>query len=59
MRRLSSICTILFCADDLLKPHRFIRVVRRWCGLHVDPICGCFGDLEGLNNGYLPSGHGH
>jgi hypothetical protein len=23
-----------------------------------DPTCGCFDDLEGLNNGHLPSWHG-
>jgi hypothetical protein len=26
--------------------------------LRVDPIHRCFNNSEGLNNGYLPSGHG-
>jgi hypothetical protein len=38
--------------------HGSIRVVRRWRGLRGDPICRCFDDPKGLNNGYLSSGHG-
>jgi hypothetical protein len=41
-----------------MKPHALIRVVRKWCGLHTDPILRCLDDLEGLNNGYLHSGCG-
>jgi hypothetical protein len=38
-----------------MKPHGSIRVVRRWCGEHTDPIHGCFDNSEGLNNRHLPS----
>jgi hypothetical protein len=57
-QRLSSICTILFCVDDLMKPHSPIWVVRKWCGLRADPDLRCLEHLEGLNNGYLPNGCG-
>jgi hypothetical protein len=50
-----SICTTLFCADGLMKPQGSVRVVRRWCDVRTDPIHGCFDNLEGLNNGHLPS----
>jgi hypothetical protein len=43
--------------DGLMKPHGSVRAVRRWCSVCVDPVHGCFDNLEGLNNGYLPSGH--
>jgi hypothetical protein len=46
------------CADDLMKPHGFVWVVRKWHSLRTDPVHGCFDDPEGLNNGYLPSGRG-
>jgi hypothetical protein len=46
------------CADDLMKPYSFVRVVKRWCGMHIDPILRCFDNLEGLNNGGLPSRRG-
>jgi hypothetical protein len=39
-------------------PHSTIRVVRKWCDMHVDPIHRCLDDSKGLNSGYLPSGHG-
>jgi hypothetical protein len=39
-----------------MKPHGSIRVVRRWHGLHADPVYWCFDDPEVVNNGYLPSG---
>jgi hypothetical protein len=26
--------------------------------MHTDPICGCFYNLEGLNLGNFPGGHG-
>jgi hypothetical protein len=48
---LSSICTALFCTDDLMKPHGSIWVVRMWCGICTDPILRCFDNLEGLNYG--------
>jgi hypothetical protein len=35
--------------------HCSIRVVRRWCDVHTDPIRGCFDNPEGLNNVHLPS----
>jgi hypothetical protein len=41
-----------------MKPHGSIQIVRRWCGLHADPVHECFDDPEGLNSGYLPSGCG-
>jgi hypothetical protein len=53
---LSFICTTLFCANDLMKSHCSIWVVRRWHGLHADPVRKCFDDPEGMNNRYLPSG---
>jgi hypothetical protein len=41
-----------------MKPHGFIRVVKRWRGLRADPVLKCLDDPEGLKNRYLPSGHG-
>jgi hypothetical protein len=41
-----------------MKPHDSIHIVRRWRDMHVDSILRCLDDSEGLNNGYLPSGHG-
>jgi hypothetical protein len=41
-----------------MKPHSFVRIVKRWCGICTDPVLKCLDDPEGLNNGYLPSGHG-
>jgi hypothetical protein len=41
-----------------MKPHGSVRVVRRWCGMHIDPVHGCFNNPEGLNHGNLSSGHG-
>jgi hypothetical protein len=38
-----------------MKPHDSIRVVRRWCGVCTNPIHECFDNMEGLNNGHLPS----
>jgi hypothetical protein len=38
-----------------MKPHDFVQVVRRWCGVRTDPIRGCFNNIEGLNNGHLRS----
>jgi hypothetical protein len=37
-----------------MKQHSSIWVVRRCDGLLVDPVCGCFDNPKGLNNGYLP-----
>jgi hypothetical protein len=39
----------LFYADDLIKPHGFVWVVRMWCGMHTDPVLRCFNNLEGLS----------
>jgi hypothetical protein len=41
-----------------MKPHDPIRVVRKWHDFRADPILRCLDNLKGLNNGYLPSGHG-
>jgi hypothetical protein len=41
-----------------MKPHGSIQVVRKWRGLCADPVLRCLYDLEGMNNGYLPRGHG-
>jgi hypothetical protein len=52
------ICTTLFYADDLMKPHDHIRVIRKWRDLRADPVLRCLDDSDRLNNRYLPSGHG-
>jgi hypothetical protein len=49
MWRLSSICTAWFCADDLMKTHCPIWVVRMWCGIHTDSVLRCFDNSEGLS----------
>jgi hypothetical protein len=56
-QRLSCICTTLFYADNLIKPHDFIWVVKMWCGMRGDPVVRCLDHPEELNNVYLPSGH--
>jgi hypothetical protein len=38
-----------------MKPHDSIRAVRKWRGMHADPILRCLDDIEGLNNGHSPS----
>jgi hypothetical protein len=38
------------CADELMKPHGPVRVVRRWHGMRADLVFMCLDDLEGLNN---------
>jgi hypothetical protein len=38
-----------------MKAHSSVWVFRRWCGLCTDPVHGSFDNLEGLNNGHLPS----
>jgi hypothetical protein len=40
--RQNSICTDWYSADELKKPHGSIQIVRMWCGIHTDPILGCF-----------------
>jgi hypothetical protein len=40
-----------------MKPHGSIRVVRKCCGMHANPILRCLEDPEGLNNGHMPSEH--
>jgi hypothetical protein len=32
-----------------MKPYGYVRIVRVWCGIHTNPILGCFGNPEGLN----------
>jgi hypothetical protein len=56
--RLNSICTALFCANDLMKPHGSIRLVKKWRGMGIDPALRCLDDPDVLNNGYLPRGRG-
>jgi hypothetical protein len=41
-----------------MKPHSCIWVVRRLCGMHIDPVCGCFDNPERLNYRDLPGGRG-
>jgi hypothetical protein len=57
-RKLSSICTALFCADDLMKPHGSFWDVRRCCGMRTNPVRWCFDNPEGLKNGDLLSQRG-
>jgi hypothetical protein len=52
-QRLSSMCTDWYNANDLMKPHVSIRVVRMWCEICTDPILRCFDNPEGLNYGNL------
>jgi hypothetical protein len=40
-----------------MKPHGFIRVIRKWHGMCINPVLRCFDNPEGLNNGDLPSWH--
>jgi hypothetical protein len=44
---------LVFDADDLVKPHGSIWVVRRWRDICTDPILRCFDNLEGLSCGNL------
>jgi hypothetical protein len=41
-----------------MRPHGSVRVVKKWCGMRTNPILKCLDNPEGLNNGYLISGHG-
>jgi hypothetical protein len=41
-----------------MKPHDSIQVVRKLRDIRAYPILRCLDVLEGLNNGYLPSGNG-
>jgi hypothetical protein len=41
-----------------MKPHGFIRVVKKWRDMHADPVLRCLYDPKGLNSEYLPRGHG-
>jgi hypothetical protein len=41
-----------------MKPHSSIWIVRIWCGIRTKPILRCLDNPEGLNNRYLPIGHG-
>jgi hypothetical protein len=41
-----------------MKPHSSIQVVRRCCGVRIDPVHGCFDNPDGLNNGHLSSQRG-
>jgi hypothetical protein len=43
----------MYSADDLMKSHGSIRVVKMWCRIHTDPILRCFMDPEGLTYGDL------
>jgi hypothetical protein len=52
-RRLSSIHTALFCADNLIKLHDSVPVVRMWHDMRADPILRSLDDPEWLNSEYL------
>jgi hypothetical protein len=39
----------LFYADDLMKPHSFVRVVRMWWDMRTDPVLKCFDNSEALS----------
>jgi hypothetical protein len=41
------------CADDLMKHHGPIHVVKMWRCMQSDPILMCLYDLEGLKNNDL------
>jgi hypothetical protein len=32
-----------------MKPHSSVQVVRKWCGMHTNPILRCFDNPEGMN----------
>jgi hypothetical protein len=48
-----TICTDRYSADDLMKSHCSVRVVRMWCRIRTNPVHRCFMDPEGLNYGNL------
>jgi hypothetical protein len=37
-QRLYSICIDRYNADDLMKPHGSVRVVKIWCGIRTDHV---------------------
>jgi hypothetical protein len=41
------------CADDLMKPHGPVWLVRMWRGMRADPDLRCLDDPKGMNNGDL------
>jgi hypothetical protein len=41
------------CADELMKPHGYVQVVRKWCDVRTDPVLRCFDNSEALNYGDL------
>jgi hypothetical protein len=43
----------LFFADNLMKPHGLVWVVRLWHSVRTDPIQRCFDDPKGLSCGDL------
>jgi hypothetical protein len=53
VERLSSMCTDWYNANDLMKLHVSIRVVRMWCEICTNLILRCFDKPEGLNYGNL------
>jgi hypothetical protein len=40
-------------ADDSMKPHDSVWVVRMWCGMCTDLVLRCFNNSEGLSYGDL------
>jgi hypothetical protein len=46
-------CTDWYNADDLIKPHDSVWVVRMWCEICTNLVLRCFNNLEGLNCGNL------
>jgi hypothetical protein len=43
----------LFYADNLIKAHGSIQVVKMWCGIRTDPVLKCFNKPEELSYGDL------
>jgi hypothetical protein len=43
----------LFYADNLIKAHGSIKVVKMWCGIRTDPVLKCFNKPEELSYGDL------
>jgi hypothetical protein len=39
----------VFCANDSMKPHGSVRVIKMWCGVRTDPVLRCFDNPEGLD----------
>jgi hypothetical protein len=53
---LSSICTDRYSANNLIKSHGSIRVLKMWCGIPTDLVHRCFVNPDGLSCGALVVG---